>query len=260
MTTIAVLGLGEAGRLYARGLRDAGVDVRGYDPSRPLHDPLVLQVDGLAEAVAGSDVVLSLVGAGPAESVAADALAQVPAASVYADLNTGSPELKHRIAGIAESRGVRMADVAVLAPVPRAGLRTPLLASGPGAEALAATLAPLGVPIDTLQGEPGEAARLKLLRSAFMKGLAALVLEGVGAARALGAESWLRDQIAGELAHGGDALVDRLLEGTVRHAARREQEVRDALAALDATGEPADMARATLVWFERLVAKAGSAR
>ena len=61
---------------------------------------------------------------------------------------------------------------------------------------------PFGVPIEVLDGGAGEAARLRLLRSVFMKGLAALVIEGVGAARAVGAEEWLRDQMAGELGPG----------------------------------------------------------
>ncbi len=43
MTTIAILGLGEAGRLYARGLREAGAEVRGYDPHHELGDPAVAQ-------------------------------------------------------------------------------------------------------------------------------------------------------------------------------------------------------------------------
>ena len=114
------------------------------------------------------------------------------------------------------------------------------------------------MPLVVIDGPAGEAARLRLLRSVFMKGLATLIVEGVGAARAVGAEDWLRGQMAQELGPDGAALVDRLIEGTHRHAVRREHEMRDALAALEATGQPADMTRATLAWFERLVAEASS--
>ncbi|WP_345801795.1 DUF1932 domain-containing protein [Microbacterium sp. AZCO] len=254
MTTIAILGLGEAGRLYARGLGDEGAVVRGFDPHHVLGDPAILQVSTLGEALAGADVVLSLVGGAAAASLAREALPLVPRAAVYADLNTGSPELKQGVAAIAADAGVPMADVAVLAPVYRAAHHTELLASGPGAPVLAERLAPFGVPIAVVEGGAGEAARLRLLRSVVMKGLAALVLEGLGAARAAGAEEWLHDQIAAEFGPDGAALVDRLVEGTLRHAVRREHEVRDALAALEATGEPSDMTRAALVWFERIVA------
>jgi len=145
--------------------------------------------------------------------------------------------------------------VAVLAPVERAGHRTPLLASGPGAREFAARVGPFEVPVVVVDGDAGEAARLRLLRSVFMKGLAALVVEGLGASRAVGSEEWLRQQMAQELGPDGDALIGRLVEGSRTHAVRREHEVRAALAALEATGQPADMTRATLAWFERLVAE-----
>jgi 3-hydroxyisobutyrate dehydrogenase-like beta-hydroxyacid dehydrogenase len=258
MTTIAILGLGEAGRLYACGLRDAGARVRGFDPYHPFVEPGVEQVETVAEAVSAADVVLSLVGAASALEVADAALDRMAAAAVYADLNTASPGVKAHIAAAALESGLRMADVAVLAPVPRAGHRTPLLASGDGAAALAELLVPLGVPIDVLDAPAGEAARLRLLRSTFMKGLAALVIEGVGAAQAVGAEDWMRDQIARELGPDGHALVDRLIDGTYRHAARREHEVRAALAELEASGRHADMTRATLAWFERFLSEPGA--
>lgn len=252
MTTIAILGLGEAGRLYATGLRDAGAVIRGYDPSIDLSDAGVPQAASVIEAVDGADVVLSLVGAPAAEEAARDALAAASAETVFADLNTASPDVKRRIAAIAGERRVPMADVAVLAPVPRAGHRTRLVASGDGAQRFASHVTPLGVPVEVVAGEAGEAARLKLLRSVFMKGLAALVFEGTTAARAAGAEEWLRGQIARELGPGGEGLVARFLEGTPRHAERRVLEVRDALAELEASGLPSDMTRATLAWLERL--------
>lgn len=255
MTTIAVLGLGEAGRRYARGLAHAGAEVRGFDPAHDLGDPDVPQFATLADALAGADVALSLVTGHAAASVAREALPHVAEGAVYADLNTAAPELKQRIARLAADRGLTMADVAVLAPVVRAGHRTPLLASGPGAREFAARVGPFEVPVDVVDGDAGEAARLRLLRSVFMKGLAALVLEGLGASRAVGAEDWLRAQMAQELGPDGAALIDRLVDGSITHAVRREHEVRAALAALEASGQPADMTRATLAWFERLVAE-----
>jgi 3-hydroxyisobutyrate dehydrogenase-like beta-hydroxyacid dehydrogenase len=191
-------------------------------------------------------VVMSLVTGHAAASVARDALPHVAAGAVYADLNTAAPEVKQQIGRLAAERDVAMADAAVLAPVVRAGHRTPLLASGPGAREFAARMAPFDVPVEVVDGAVGEAARL---------GLAALVLEGLGAARAAGAEDWLRTQMAAELGPDGAALVDRLVEGSSQHAVRREHEVRAALSALESSGQPADMTRATLAWFERLVAE-----
>jgi 3-hydroxyisobutyrate dehydrogenase-like beta-hydroxyacid dehydrogenase len=255
VTTITILGLGEAGRLYARGLAEAGAIVRGYDPHHSVTDPAIDQCADLAAALAEADIVLSLVGGRASIDAAERAMPHVGAGAVYADLNTASPETKREVAARATAAGVAMVDVAILAPVVRAGHRTPHLASGSGAGALAERLGPFGVPIALVPGEPGEAARLRLLRSVFMKGLAALVVESLAAGRDAGAEEWLRSQIAAELGPDGEALVDRLVDGTRRHAARREHEVREALAALEAAGQHADMTRATLAWLARIGAE-----
>ncbi|MFG6444802.1 DUF1932 domain-containing protein [Microbacterium sp. P07] len=252
MTEIAVIGLGEAGRLYARGFSAAGAEVRGYDLRPRLASGE--QVERLADAVEGAELVISLVGAASAEDVAAQVFSRVKPPVIFADFNTASPELKGRIARMGADHGIDVADVAVLAPVPRAAERTPLLASGPAAPRLAGMLRPLGAPIDVLDGGVGEAARMKLLRSIFTKGLATLAIETLTAARAAGAEEWVRAQMASELGAEGPALLERFVAGTYQHAERREHEVRDVLAELDSTGQPADMTRGTLAWFERILA------
>src|SRR5690606_6552892 len=115
--------------------------------------------------------------------------------------------------------------VAVMAPVPRAGSGTPLLAAGSGAEVLTAQLSRLGTPVRSVSADAGDAAGRKLLRSVFMKGLAALIIESLDAASAAGAEEEIRDQIAAELGENGRDLVDRLVEGTRQHAGRRVHEM-----------------------------------
>ncbi len=252
MTRIAVIGLGEAGRRYAVGLSRAGAEVRGYDPDPRQADPAVPRVDTLAEAVISADVAISLVGTHAAVSVAEQVAPLLLPRALYADFNTAAPEVKSRVAEVAARAGVRVADVAVLAPVTRAGIRTPLLASGPGAARLAESLRPLGVPIDTIDAPVGAAARLKMVRSVFMKGLATLLIETLTAAEAADAADWMRGQLTAELGPDAPALVERLITGTHAHRARREQEVRDALDLLDELGTPDDMTRGTLAWFERL--------
>ena len=56
-----------------------------------------------------------------------------------------------------------------------------------------------------------------------MKGLGALIVESVSIGKAAGAEDWVREQIANELSTGQSA-VDRLYNGTVKHADRRATE------------------------------------
>ncbi|WES63375.1 DUF1932 domain-containing protein [Microbacter sp. GSS18] len=254
VTAIAIMGHGEAGRAYAVGLHGAGAAISAYDPFKRVEAVGVREAGTVADAITNAEVVLSLVGASESRGAAADVFAVAAPGTLFVDMNTSAPDLKRQIAAMAADAGVEMADVAILAPVLRAGHATPLLASGPAASRTADVLGSLGAPVTIVDGPAGAAARLKLLRSVFMKGLATLVIEGTSAARAEGAEEWLRGQIAGELGPAGAALVDRLVDGTYIHAVRREHEMRDALELLETAGQPTDMTRATVAWMQRIVA------
>ena len=214
-----MLGLGEAGGRIAADLAAAGADVRGYDPAG-LEVPGVTVVGDIATAVRGCDGVLSINSAKVALDVATTAFPAVGPDAVYADLNTGAPELKRRIA--AADSETRFADVALLGPVPARGIGTPALASGPGAGAFAGLMRPLGMPVDVVSGRSGDAAAMKLIRSVFMKGLAAAAVESVAAAEAAGHEAWLRQEIAAVI---GESFLERLLVGSRTHAARRVDEM-----------------------------------
>jgi 3-hydroxyisobutyrate dehydrogenase-like beta-hydroxyacid dehydrogenase len=252
---LAVLGLGEAGSVYAAGLAELGIEVAAFDPHISSTPAGVSRGASPREAVDGAELVLSLVGGAAAEQAAAAALPHLPEAAVYADMNTCSPATKAALAEAAEAQGVLFADVAILAPVPRAGVRTPLLASGPGSGRLEELLAPVGVPVERIGGTTGTAgvsASLKLLRSVFMKGLAALLYETLSAAERQGAADWMRDQIVAELDSGGEPLVERLLAGTQAHAARRVHEMLDARELLEILQSPAWMTDATISWLRRI--------
>lgn len=230
--TVALLGLGEAGSMLARDLVAAGADVRGFDPVADDVPGMVRAADA-AEAVAGSGVVLSVNSASVALGAATAALPALGADAVYADLNTAAPGLKREVAAVVEGPGARFADVALLGPVPARGLETPSLASGAGAAAFAETFRPLGMPVEVVSEVPGDAAALKLLRSVFMKGLAASAIESLDAAEAAGNREWLEAQIADVI---GERLLERLVEGSRRHAARRTDEMEAACELLEELG------------------------
>ena len=106
------------------------------------------------------------------------------------------------------------------------------------------------MPVEVVGDQPGDAAGLKLLRSVFMKGLAAAVLESVEGAKARGADDWLRREIADVI---GEPLLERLLSGTVTHAERRLDEMEAAAAYLEELGVEPRVSRATAAWLESLV-------
>jgi len=174
------------------------------------------------------------------------------AGQLYADLNTAAPALERELATAIAPTGAAFADVALLGGVPARGVRTPALASGDGAERFAELMRPLGMPVTVVGREPGEAAGLKLLRSVFMKGLAASVLESVEAARRRGADDWLRGEIAEVV---GEPLLERLLSGSVAHAERRQEEMDAAAAYLGELGVEPRVAEAAAAWLRQLAAE-----
>ena len=248
-TRIALLGLGEAGSEIARDLVAAGADVRGYDP-KDIRVDGVQPRDSEADAVRDADLVLSVNSSHDAMTALVNALPQLRPGTVWADLNTASPGTKAALAERLSGRDVAMVDVALMAPVPGKGVRTPMLVSGEGAERYAALLAHCGAEVTVQPGPPGAAISRKLLRSVFYKGLAAAAVEAVAAADAAGCGDWLRGNIRAELAGFDESTLDRLIDGTHKHARRRADEMTAAGEQLRELGVPprvSDAARDLLV-------------
>ncbi|TQN43782.1 3-hydroxyisobutyrate dehydrogenase-like beta-hydroxyacid dehydrogenase [Blastococcus colisei] len=239
----AVLGLGEAGSEIARDLVAAGADVRGYDPKG-------ITVDGVqprgseAEAVADADVVISVNSSHDAMTALENALPELRAGTLWADLNTASPGLKVTLGERAAARDVPVIDVALMSPVPGKGLRTPMLVSGEGADRFRDLLAGLGADVVVQEGPVGTAISRKLLRSVFYKGLAAAVVEALRGAEAAGCADWLRGNIAAEMAGFDERSLDRVVNGTHAHARRRADEMAAATEQLRELGVPARIAPA----------------
>lgn len=248
---VAVLGLGEAGSEIAAGLCAAGAVVRGFDPRVPATGG-VTACAGDADASRGAAVVVSLTCAHEAEVALTAALPAMRGGAIYADLNTASSALKAHLASLAAAAGVGFADVALMAPVPGSGLRTPMLAAGPAAGEFARYFGRLGASVEVLPGPAGAAAARKLIRSVFYKGLAAAVTEALRAARAAGCEDWLRDNISRELESASAATLGRLERGSVMHARRRSGEMAAAGEQLRRLGVPPRVASASEQWLRQL--------
>lgn len=250
---ISVLGLGEAGSVLAGDLVAAGVTVRGFDPAGFELEGVVAAPEPRS-ATAGADAILSLNSAEVAVEAAAAVGDSLARGSLFADLNTAAPALKRDVAEVVAGSGASFADVALLGPVPGNGLRTPALASGPGAERFAQLFGELGMPVTVVGAEAGEAAARKLVRSVFAKGLAASVGEALSAAQRLGCEEWLYGELERTLTEADAALLLRLIEGSRTHAARRREEMKAAVAMLDELGVAPRVASAAEQWLNALAA------
>jgi 3-hydroxyisobutyrate dehydrogenase-like beta-hydroxyacid dehydrogenase len=191
-----------------------------------------------------------MTGAAAARSVAQECLPVLAAGSCYADFTSSSPGMMRELGQLPGKAD--FADVAILGPVSALGEKTPLMVSGPGARAVAELLVPLGVEVEIAEGEPGAAMAHKLLRSVLMKGLASVVVEAVTAGKAAGLEEWIRVQIANQLAGDGQAVIDRFLAGTTKHAIRRSKDMQDTASYLSDLGVPAEMTTASAKALARL--------
>jgi 3-hydroxyisobutyrate dehydrogenase-like beta-hydroxyacid dehydrogenase len=249
---VAVLGLGEAGARIAADLAALGAAVIGWDPDPTRHARDVEVASSLSEAVTPAEIVLSVNSGAAAVDAARASATALDGEKLYADLNTASRSVKEDVAEIVEARGALFADVALLAPVPKRGIRTPALASGSGADEFARLFGALGMPVEVVGREPGVAAERKLIRSVFMKGLAAAIGESLAAAEAAACEEWLHEEIERTLAGADASLVERLVTGSRHHAVRRTEEMEAAAELLRELGVEPRISQASADWLADL--------
>ena len=222
---IAMLGLGEAGSIFANDLVAMGITVSGWDPNpqRPL-DKKIRFAKSNADAAEYADIIFSANLSAESEQVAKDVLSVVNGKKIYCEMNTSSPEKKIAVSKILQPKGVQFVDLAIMAPVPPKGIKTPFLASGPGAKNLMEKLLPYQLNIDFLSDTIGDASTRKLLRSIVYKGVAAVICEAMEAGKSFGLEAYIRGQISSVIG-GNDELIDRFVEGSATHAERRIHEM-----------------------------------
>lgn len=249
MSRVAVLGLGEAGAIYAAGLLTAGHEVVGFDPAHPCPPPGVESAASAAEAAQQADFVLVLTGAAAAPVVAGECLPVLKPNAIYIDLTSSAPGVMAELAaGAADGAFV---DAAILGPVVFGRERTPVIVSGPRSAAAGELLAGLGAKVTDVAGRPGDATARKLIRSVAGKGLAAVVCEAMTAARAAGIADWMRDELAALLPGDGYALIERYETGSRKHAVRRAHEMDDVVAYLGELEVPSDLSRASATLLHR---------
>ena len=249
----AVFGLGEAGNLIAGDLVIAGWLVGAYDPA-PVDTPTGVQrFADPKEAVSNVDMVLALTTAEDAMTALEQAFHNIPSTALYADFSTASAQLKRSLAAKAAERGIDFVDVALLSVVVGKGIRAESLVSGTGAKRFVNLMCPLGMPVDAIDGEAGEAATRKLLRSVFMKGLAGVLMEAMRGAEVAGLSEWLWENLSSEIAEADEVLLRRLVVGTGPHAKRRLHEMEAAAELLSDLGVDPAMTRSTVANLQQVL-------
>ena len=247
---IAVIGLGEAGSLIAGGLKAAGAEVIGFDPAKPKNPP-VLTAASAEEAVATADIVLSINSSTVSVKVAESLAAALKPGAIYADLNTGTPSLKRTLAELLPNND--FVDAAVMKPVPGLAEKVPMAIAGAGAKRFIELLEPYGLNLEFVSEVPGEAAARKLLRSIVAKGMAALIIDCLWAAQSMGLEEWAIDEIKREFDSSDSSTVQRYLDGTAKHAKRRQVEMSDVVQMLSESGYDSTMVAPVELTLSRVI-------
>jgi 3-hydroxyisobutyrate dehydrogenase-like beta-hydroxyacid dehydrogenase len=250
---IAFIGFGEAGRALAAGLRSEGIGaIAAFDILRPAGAEGVRMARDTVEAVRGADVIFSAVTAASNLEAARQAAPGLSGGQFYVDLNSVSPARKREAAAIVGERA-RFVGMAVMAPVHPLKHKTPALLSGPAAEELAALLGRCGMDVEAVGTDAGAAAAIKMVRSVMMKGLGALTLECLLAARRAGVE----ERVLASLAQtypmvDWPKFADYNLERMATHGLRRAAEMRDVCETLESLGVEPALTRGTVIREQRI--------
>jgi 3-hydroxyisobutyrate dehydrogenase-like beta-hydroxyacid dehydrogenase len=207
----------------------------------------VRAADTLADAVKDAQLVISAVTASSSGDVAASAGQIMQAGQVFLDINSCSPAKKQSSAKELERSGADYVEAAVMAPVPPQRLKVPMLLGGRRAADVASALTKLGMNAKAIADQIGVASAVKMCRSVMIKGIEALAVESMLAARQFGAE----EQVLASLNQtypgmGWDKdLPDYLISRVAEHGRRRAAEMREVARTLRDVGIAPLMASAT---------------
>lgn len=247
---VAVVGRGEAGTLMADALLAAGINVIAFDPSTPVNAAAPL-AGGIEEAVADAEVVLSLNSPVVAGRVAGQIAPLLKKGAVYADLNSGTPGMKKKLAALFPD-GV-FADVALLTPGAGPAAKISMAVAGTGAKAFIELLEPAGVSMEYISEVPGAAAARQVLRSILDRSLAAAVIDFLWAAESLGLKDWAHQEVLDEFNTSTAETARDYLTGTAQHLKRRQIEMMDVDETLRETGYESTMVAAIETNYSRIL-------
>jgi 3-hydroxyisobutyrate dehydrogenase-like beta-hydroxyacid dehydrogenase len=266
LRSIALVGFGEAGSILGEDLAATGCQVAMYDilldeggsreamleKARRAH---VRPADTFAAAVNGVDLVISAVTAASSAEVARSASKALRPGQIFLDINSCSPATKRANAISVQSSGADYVEAAVMAPVPPQRLKVPMLLGGRRAAELAPVLREVGLHATPISDQIGVASAVKMCRSIIIKGLEALTVESMLAARRFGAENEVLASLQATFPQMGwqDKLPDYLVSRVAEHGRRRASEMREVAHTLQDVGLEPIMASATAVRQDWLI-------
>ena len=270
ISRIAIIGFGEVGGIFGSDFAGQGIEVSVFDillasdrhrqqMLAKAHSGGVKAEDNLRDCLRTADLVISAVTASSALEVAQEAGPILRPEQVFLDINSVSPETKRKASACVEGNsgksGARFVEAALMAAVPGKRLKVPMLLGGRHAVAASDSLRSLGMDARALSDQVGVASAVKMCRSVMIKGLEALAVECLFAARQYGAEDAVLESLAATYPGMGwmDHLPDYLISRVAEHGKRRAAELREVAQTLQEVAVQPTMALAAADRQERLV-------
>ncbi len=238
---LGLLGYGEAANRLARDFKQAGfTSILAYSrsgakaqPGDPLHQraqaagvTLVKTVGTLAKK---TDIIIAMTPGKSALPALKKIRKYLRPDHLYVDASSNSAHNMEQ-AAVLVGNAAKFVDASIMGPVDLMGIKVPFVASGPHAAAFRDLMVPHGMVINVVGANPGDASAMKLIRSVLMKGLAALLLETMEAAR--------RRNILDEVIEDSSVtfndipfqkIIKRYVGGTAVHCERRIHEMKECL-------------------------------
>jgi len=263
--SVALIGFGEVGQIFARELRALGVgriaafDIAFGDATSPaargLADAPVVACESTAAAARGAELVISAVTAAQTLAAARAIAGGVEPGAFVLDINSVSPGAKQTAQAEVERAGGRYVEAAVMSAVPPHGLKAPMLLGGPHARDFLAFAAPLGLRAEPFADTVGPASAVKMSRSVIVKGLEAVVTECLLTARHYGVERAVLDSLADTMKlPDWDGFARYLISRSLAHGKRRAEEMREAARTVAEAGIPPLMTERTVTRQDRTYA------
>jgi 3-hydroxyisobutyrate dehydrogenase-like beta-hydroxyacid dehydrogenase len=262
---LALLGFGEAAARFAKDFAQAGfTNIVAYSRSGAKAQPgdLIYEraqasgvnlVKTVATLAKKSDIIIVLTPGKSALAALKKIHKHLRPEHLYVDASTNSAAAMEKAAAIVGDRA-KFVDASIMGPVDLMGMKAPIVASGPHAMEFHDRMTPHGMVINVIGSNPGDASAMKLIRSVLMKGLAALLLETMEAAR--------RRNILDEVIEDCSVtfndipfqkIIRRYVGGTAVHCERRIHEMKECQELLHSMDSSDRATRSTINMLREMV-------
>lgn len=237
---IAIIGYGEVGQTLAADLNAAGHGIPSvWDklfpdsasaPARAAAQHAHVRAAGnLRTAVDDCAIVIAAVTAAECLAAAREAAPRLAPGTYYLDLNSVAPGTKTEAAKCIEQAGGRFVEAAVMTPISPRRIASSILLGGPHAADFVLAARRLGFTgAEPFSGSVGPASAAKMCRSVVIKGLEALLIESLAAARHHGVEATVLDSLDDLIAADWRQLSRYMITRSLLHGARRADEMHEA--------------------------------